>query len=320
MDKNLYPVDSIRPDPGQPRKNKPPEYLKELAKSIAYKGLDNDGHIRKDPVGEWLVVNGECRWTAISLYLPGVLQEMARKGVEPCMKGWFRDEHGQMFMSCKIKEYEGENVDADVFLDQIRDNEVRKNLGRMETLQAFKRATDDFNIPLQEMADALGKTVATLEGDLPILGLPKAITNAYDAGFVTKAVARRLAQLPDDESLRLKAFTRAKKETDAKAAIARIDAYEKARNGKLGNKSLFGDWQAENPKWRVDARRAFGLLAKAVGKFDETPYSNGKMKQIVKAKKGELVEIELVAKAMQKQAMNMLAQITTERAEIGKTA
>jgi ParB family chromosome partitioning protein len=56
-------VDKIDPDPNQPRKTFPPDYIAQLARSIAKRGLIQPITIR--PNGKrWIIVAGECRWRA----------------------------------------------------------------------------------------------------------------------------------------------------------------------------------------------------------------------------------------------------------------
>ena len=72
-------TDLLEPDPDQPRKNKPIEYLRdELAMSIAHRGLRNAIHVRPHPGadGKFMIVNGECRFLAVSMFVKAHVQKM----------------------------------------------------------------------------------------------------------------------------------------------------------------------------------------------------------------------------------------------------
>jgi ParB family chromosome partitioning protein len=57
-------VDKIDPDPNQPRKSFPPDYIAQLARSIAKRGLIQPITLRPMKGGRYMIVAGECRWRA----------------------------------------------------------------------------------------------------------------------------------------------------------------------------------------------------------------------------------------------------------------
>ena len=62
----LIPIADICPDPNQPRKRFPEEHIRQLAASIARRGLLQAITVRANPTGKppWMIVAGECRWRA----------------------------------------------------------------------------------------------------------------------------------------------------------------------------------------------------------------------------------------------------------------
>jgi ParB/RepB/Spo0J family partition protein len=60
------PVDDIEPNPNQPRKTFPDDYIRELAASIEARGLLQAINVRPQPMGRvpYMIIAGECRWRA----------------------------------------------------------------------------------------------------------------------------------------------------------------------------------------------------------------------------------------------------------------
>lgn len=60
------PTAHIEPDPDQPRKEFPPEYIEGLGASILAEGLLQPITVRKHPTaaGRYIIIAGECRWRA----------------------------------------------------------------------------------------------------------------------------------------------------------------------------------------------------------------------------------------------------------------
>ena len=66
------PIERIRPNPEQPRRNFTPEALEELAASIKEKGIIQPLIVRADPNhdGDYQMVAGERRWRASQMGIP----------------------------------------------------------------------------------------------------------------------------------------------------------------------------------------------------------------------------------------------------------
>jgi hypothetical protein len=57
---NNIPIESIKPDPDQPRKLKDPKHIRGLAESIKIEGIINPIEVDED----LMIITGECRWLA----------------------------------------------------------------------------------------------------------------------------------------------------------------------------------------------------------------------------------------------------------------
>jgi ParB family chromosome partitioning protein len=265
-------LDLIDPDPNQPRKNKPIEYLRELGSSIKEKGLRNAIHIRENPdvPGRFLIINGECRWTASVLV-------------------------GLKEIDAKIFEYAGDNVEGEVFVDQLMDNGVRKNLDPLEELQAYQRAID-MGMKAEDIARAYGKSVELIEKDLPILRMPEIMLKEYDNGNIPKAVARAIAVLPNHKRM-IKAWEWAKNGKNVDGMLKKIDAYVARSNQQTFDIFDQAISEADGDEKKA-ARIAAEKLMQAIISFKETPFANGKGELMLVVNSRRLGEIEQTAKEM----------------------
>lgn len=280
-------VDLIDPDPEQPRKNKPVEYLRdELAKSIASEGMNNPIHIREnlDNPGRWWVVNGECRWTALSMFVKGYWDGTEKDG--------FKIDSNGIFIECKEKNL---NTRREVLKNQIMDNVVRLNMRPLEILGAISEAINKEEIPIEDCAKAFGMTVATIEADLPILQLPEKMKLAWDKGILPKAVARKIATLPSKQYE--KAFEHAMSGKTVDTMLKKIQSYlDKVNQIDLFNSAM----QNADSKEKKDAKATFGQLVKAMEKFSGSPYLNGNTKLLILVHSQQTEIIERTAREMRK--------------------
>lgn len=282
-------LDFIDPDPGQPRQNKPIDYLRELGNSIKEKGLRNAIHVRPNPEipGRYLIINGECRWTASCLV-------------------------GLKTIRADIYEYEGENIQGEVFVDQLMDNGVRKGLDPLEELKGYQKAINEHGMSISDIAKAYGKSADLIEKDLPILRLPKPLLDLYDKGAVPKQVARRLAELPNEGRM-LKAWEWACNGKNADGMLKKIEAY--VVNSSQGTLDIF-DQAADTAtsEEKKQAKVAADKLVRAVGDFAKTPFANGKGELMLVVNSRKLTEIEYTASEMAKIAAKILNDIKSYKA------
>jgi len=292
MEKELRTLSllDIEPDPGQPRKTEPmtPElldHLKSLGKSIKSEGLNNPIKVRPNPdpdkAGKFLIVNGECRWRASIMAGLETIAAFIDNSDRPA---------------------------AEVFMEQIMDNDARLNMGIMETIDAYAKAVD-MGISIERLAAAMGKSEQAIMNDLPIAKLPEKIRKLIDCGAVTKAVARKLAEFTGAKLD--KAFEKAMKGKDAKSMLANIHAYE----AQAAQTSLFDEAKQEAPEVKKNAGKAFDKLQKTVSEFANGPYSNGKGKLVVLARSQQLATVEYTAEQMMREGQRLKDLCIQFRAE-----
>ena len=277
-------VEDIEVDPGQPRKNRPAEYLRELAESIKNQGLKNPVHVRVHPDDpeKYMIVNGECRFTAVSMFA------------------------GLKEIDAILRHDLDQATEGEIYLDQIVDNDARKNLDPLETIASYQRALD-LGIDIEDLARATGKSVAVIQADLPILKLSPHIQRDFDEGKLPKMVARKLATFEGSKAD--KAYEWARKGKDTKGMLAKIDAYiqENAQVKLFDLKQIDADTKKK-------AGKEWDLLRKAVMKFAKSPFSNGKGPVMILARRQNLAELEFTTDEMIKMAEKIKADCRAYRA------
>jgi ParB family chromosome partitioning protein len=259
-------IDDIEPDPNQPRKIRPKDYLMELGNSIRAAGLNNPIMVRENPdTGgkKWMIVNGECRHTASVLV-------------------------GLKTIKAVVRVFEDEKA---VFLNQVMDNNARLNMTPMETVHAFHRGLE-LGATIEEMAEKLGVSVEVLKRDLPLAELPPELQAHIDSGKLPKEVGRHIATLPKEWHHR--AWDKAQTGNNAAEMIARVDAYKAARS----QQPLFGAAQEISKDELQEMRTTFKRLRKTMENFVNSGYGNGKAPELVKANSKMLPELEFTAKQM----------------------
>jgi len=296
-------VDYIEADPNQPRKNKPQSYIKgELAVSIANEGMKNAIDVFPHPKtpGWQMLMNGECRLTAVSMFIKEFWDGQPRHG--------FKIEDGKTYILARV--YEKPMTQADVFLNQIMDNLVRKNMDPLETLEAIDRALNEHELPMEKVAKAFGKSVAMIEADLPILQLPTLMKREWDQGRLPKPVARKIASLKPSQFE--KAYSWAKNGRTADVMLKKVDAYLAEYN----QMSLWAEIKdGADEKTRKAAKVLFGQIKNQMEKFSQSPFTNGESKMLILCNKQKLPEIERTAKEMAKIASNLLETLNEFRVQ-----
>lgn len=286
-------LDEIEPDPGQPRKNKPKSYTDELGRSIWNNGQDNAIIVTRNKRGsdfKFKILNGECRHTACLTH-----PKLKKRGT---ILAIVRD--------CKDK------TPAELFLAQIRDNDTRLNMGTMETIEAYGRALE-LGATITALVNAIGKTKATIEADLPLLNLPADIKKSVEAGTLPKEVARVIAELETDSRMAT-AYKHAIRGKGSAQMIANVRHYISQVYQEEIN--IFKEVTSDQLK---GAGKVLDKLLSAVKVFANSSTGKGGLMIKARAKKGGgLSDIELTANEMKKQAEFILGNCRLYRASHAK--
>lgn len=163
------PLDSIRPNPEQPRTNFKKEDLEELAASIEKEGLLQPIVVRK--VGEYYqIIAGERRWQACRTL-------------------------GLQSVPVRIKE-----ADDDKALElALIENVQRSDLNPIEEAYGYKRLMDRRHMTQSEVAQAVSKGRSTIANALRLLELPENAQQLLFEEKITAGHARAILSIPTKE-------------------------------------------------------------------------------------------------------------------------
>ena len=169
------PIDSITPNPHQPRKDFDDKALQDLSASLRQSGVLQPVVVRRLGDGYQLVV-GERRWRAAKLAgitrIPAVIREAS---------------------------------DAESLELALVENLLREDLNPMEEAEAYQRLLAEFGWTQEELAQRVARDRSSVANCLRLLKLPELIQADLRAGRLTMGHARALLPLDSPaEQLRLR--------------------------------------------------------------------------------------------------------------------
>ena len=162
-------LDSVVPNPFQPRREFNEEEIQELAASISANGLLQPVLVRSAPGPEqWELVAGERRFRAVTRL------------------GWSE-------VPAIVR-----NVDDETMLVlALVENLQRRNLGALEEAEGYKVLVDKFQRTQEDIALAVGKSRAAVTNILRLLKLPVEVRRLLGEGKLTPGHARALLTIED---------------------------------------------------------------------------------------------------------------------------
>jgi len=162
------PVDSITPNPRQPRTVFDEEALAELVHSLREVGLLQPVVVRPLPEDRYELVMGERRWRA------------AR-------------EAGFTEIPAIVRPVEDDQLLRDALLENLH----RADLNPLEEAAAYDQLLQDFGCTHDELAERIGRSRPQISNTLRLLKLPSAVQRRVAAGVLSAGHARALLGLPD---------------------------------------------------------------------------------------------------------------------------
>lgn len=164
------PIDLIRPNPYQPRKNFSVKALEELSQSIDEYGLIHPITVRKMNDENYELIAGERRLRATKML-------------------------GEESISAIIIE----SLDKDSAILAMIENLQRENLHFIEEAKGYESLIRDHDFTQEVLAKKLGKSQSTIANKLRILRLPDEIKQTIVKEELTERHARALLRLPDED-------------------------------------------------------------------------------------------------------------------------
>jgi ParB family transcriptional regulator, chromosome partitioning protein len=167
------PVETIHPNPRQPRKRFEPEAAEGLAASIRLQGILQPIVVRRRLEGGFELIAGERRWRA------------ARAAGAPTLPALVRDVE-----------------DKDSLLLGLVENVAREQLSAVEEARAYASLVDEFELSLGDVAERVGRSKPSVSNRLRLLELPEEVLWMLARGDLSEGHARAVLSLSDDDARR----------------------------------------------------------------------------------------------------------------------
>ncbi|MBA2742450.1 MAG: ParB/RepB/Spo0J family partition protein [Actinobacteria bacterium] len=167
------PVETIHPNPRQPRRRFEPEAAAGLAASIRLQGVLQPVVVRRRAEGGFELIAGERRWRAATAAgtptLPALVKDVG---------------------------------DRDSLLLGLVENVAREQLSPVEEARAYASLVDEFELSLADVAERVGRSKPAVSNRLRLLELPEDVLWMLARGDLTEGHARAVLSLPDDDARR----------------------------------------------------------------------------------------------------------------------
>jgi len=164
------PLDKIRPNPYQPRRNFEYSALEELCNSIKEYGVIQPINVRKTPGNQYELVAGERRLRA------------------SIMAG--------------LKEIPAIIIDVnedDLAIMALIENLQREDLGYLEEAEGYQNLIREHGLTQEELAQKIGKSQSTIANKIRLLKLPPMVKKMLSDHQLTERHARALLKLHDEQ-------------------------------------------------------------------------------------------------------------------------
>lgn len=162
-------LDQIQPGKYQPRQDMDQTSLEELAQSIKAQGVMQPIVLRTVESGKYEIIAGERRWRAARL-----------AGLE--------------VIDAIVREVPDEAAIAMALIENIQ----REDLNPVEEAVALQRLQQEYELTQQEVANAVGKSRATVANLLRLLALPDEVKTLVAHGDIEMGHARAILGMPPE--------------------------------------------------------------------------------------------------------------------------
>ncbi len=223
------PIESLKPNPDQPRKQFGAEHLEELTASIRDKGVLQPILVRAQPGqdGMWQIIAGERRWRAA---------QAARLKFVPII--------------------ERAMDDVEVMEVAIIENVQRADLNPVEEAMAYGSLISRFGRTQDALAGVVGKSRSHVANTLRLLQLPDSVLNHVMENRLSAGHARALITAPNPEALAEQVLSKGLNVRQTEALARRAADGPKAMKAKP---VLSGEGAADVAALEQDLADALGL-------------------------------------------------------------
>ncbi len=168
------PVEFLRPNPFQPRRNFDEEQINALVDSVREQGILQPILVRRhgEEANTYEIVAGERRWRAAQLAklheVPVIIKEIS---------------------------------DKDSLEIALVENIQRQDLNALEEAEGYQRLMNQFSHTQENLARAVGKSRSHVANTLRLLNLPEAVKRLVDKNVLSAGHGRALLNADDPEAL-----------------------------------------------------------------------------------------------------------------------
>ena len=162
-------IESIIPNPKQPRTIFDDDALEELADSIATLGLIQPITVRKEENGKYIIISGERRWRASKLA-------------------------GRKTIAAYIRQADDKELHEMALVENIQ----RQDLNAMEIAISLQRLIDECGVTQETVAQRVGKKRSTVANYLRLISMCPEVQAALKAGVISMGHAKAIAAAPEE--------------------------------------------------------------------------------------------------------------------------
>jgi len=186
------PVETIHPNPRQPRKRHDSEAAAGLADSVRSQGVIQPVVVRRRLTGGFELIAGERRWRA------------ARQAGLPTVPAIVR-----------------EADDGESLLLALVENVAREDLSPVDEARACALLIDEFGLSLGDVSERVGRSKPAVSNRMRLLDLSDDVLAMVERGELSEGHARAVLAVPDQEGRRRLAREIVKKGMSVRAAEQR---------------------------------------------------------------------------------------------------
>lgn len=233
------PIESLKPNPDQPRKTFRQEDLEELTASIRDKGVLQPILVRSQPGedGVWQIIAGERRWRA---------SQAARLTEVPVIVN--------------------EMDDVEVFEVAIVENVQRADLNPLEEAEAYRVLMERFGRTQDAVAGVVGKSRSHVANTMRLLQLPERVLFYVREGKLSAGHARALINTPDPAELADIAFVNGLSVRETEALARKAVEGPKPAKARAASGGARGEGTADVAALQQDLADALGLKVQLADK------------------------------------------------------
>ncbi len=169
---NEVPIDSISPNPRQPRKSFNEESLNELIASIKEIGILQPPVVREKSLGKYELVMGERRYRAA--------KAAGLKSITVIIR---------------------QTPDNELLRDALIENIHRSELNAIEEASAYQQLLSDFACTHDQLAAKLGRSRSLISNTMRLTNLPISVQSKVISGSISAGHARALLGLNDQATI-----------------------------------------------------------------------------------------------------------------------